>query len=176
MIPLAQADADAAEAEAADPEEIEIEGGEITVVRGVAYRYVAVDSLPLYERWSEDSAVLDTLERGERVRLGAYNEKWACVRVRKRTGFVPVSALTEDKPETAAIEGGEVTVVNGERYAAVKSDDTPLYPSWNADDEPLARLDAGTRVQIGAYNAKWVCVRVDGQIGFIKADMLQPTE
>ena len=121
--------------------------------------------------------MLDTLERGERVRLGAYNEKWACVRVRKRTGFVPVSALTEDKPKTdAPIDGGEVTIVEAECYAVTRSNDTPLYPSWNAGDEPLLRLDAGTRVQIGAYNAKWVCVRVDGQIGFIRADKLQPTE
>ena len=141
----------------------------VTVVSGKQYRYVCVDALPLYESYSMDSAVLATLARGDRVRLGAYNDQWACVRIEGITGFVPLSGLSDALPEARQ---DEVTVVEGELYAVVAVNDAPLYPSHSDGDAPLALLNLGERVQLGAYNDQWACVRVDGMTGFMRLETL----
>ena len=150
-----------------------IDGGAITVLKSKPFRYVDADSLPLYESYSTESDVLATLRRGEKVRLGAYNEKWACVRVNGITGFVAMEGLTDAMPEQTPIEGGEVTVVKGKQYATVVSDGAPLYPTWSESGEPIARLGEGERVLLGAYNGQWACVRVDSLTGFMRIEALE---
>lgn len=151
---------------------------DITVVSGEEYRYVSADTLPLYESYSTDAAVLATLERGDRVQLGAYNDRWACVRVDGTTGFVPLSGLADAQPDSwqDAPEGGEITFVEGERYAEVTVDDAPLYPSYSDEDAPLALLGLGERVLLGAYNDQWACVRADGMTGFMRLETLSPVD
>jgi len=157
------------------PEAEAVDGGEITVVKGKEYRYVNADALSLFKSWSTESGILATLKLGEKVRLGAYNDKWACVRIRDITGFVLRSGLSEEPPEAAddEIEGGRITTVKGKRYAVVIEDNTPLYPSWNDADTPVTRLASGTRVQLGAYNSAWACVNADGVMGFMRIGTLE---
>ena len=154
------------------------EGGEIVVVRDRPTRFVSADALSLFKSYSTESDILATLNAGEKVRLGAYNDKWACVRVRGITGFVLRSGLSEDPPKAAtdAIEGGRITTVKGKRYATVTAQSAPLYPSWNEDDAPITRLERGTRVQIGAYNGAWACVNAEGAMGFMRIDALELTD
>ena len=152
-----------------------IEGGEITPVRGRQYRYVSADDLSLFESYSADSDILATLKAGEKVRVGAYNDKWACVRARGVTGFVLRSGLSAAPPKAAAdgVEGGKITVVKGTRYAVVARDDAPMYPTWSESDAPVKRLDKGAQVLLGAYNGAWACVNADGVIGFMRVDALK---
>ena len=152
----------------------EYEGGEVTVVRGKQYLYVLKDDLPLYAGPSADQPVLATLKLGQRVRLGAYNSLWACVRMDGITGYAPLEGLSEQGPEADATapEGGEIVLVEGEVYISVAEDGAPLYPSWDASGEPLSLLPAGTQVQLGAYNSLWACVRVEGVTGFMRMDTL----
>ena len=98
-----------------------------------------------------------TLKAGEKVRVGAYNDKWACVRARGVTGFVLRSGLSAAPPKAAAdgVEGGKITVVKGTRYAVVARDDAPMYPTWSESDAPVKRLDKGAQVLLGAYNGAW---------------------
>ena len=152
-----------------------IDGGEITRVREKLMLYVSADTLSLFKSYSTDSEILATLKNGEKVRLGAYNAKWACVRARGITGFVLRSGLsaTPPKPDSDAIEGGEITTVRGTKYATVISEDAPLYPSAKDDDPPLARLKKGAQVRLGAYNGAWACVNAEGTMGFMRIDALE---
>ena len=152
-----------------------IEGGEITKVQGKVYRYVNVDSLHMYSSYSTDSMVLATLTRGQQVRLGAYNGVWACVRADGATGFVALDALSETAPDAPAvkIEGGEITYVQGERYALVVMDDVPVYPSAGESEAPLMLLSADERVRVGAYNSAWACIRVNDVTGFVRIGALK---
>ena len=151
------------------------DGGDVVVVRDRPTLYVSADALSLFKSYSTESEILATLYAGEKVRLGAYNDKWACVRVRGITGFVLRSGLsaTPPKPDSDAIEGGEITTVRGTKYATVISEDAPLYPSANDDDPPLARLKKGTQVRLGAYNGAWACVNADGTMGFMRIEALE---
>ena len=146
----------------------------VTVVEGEQYRYVSIDTLPLYKSYSTDSDVLATLKRGDRVQLGAYNDHWACVRANGVTGFVPLSGLDDAPDDTWQETSGDdaITVVEGEEYALVAVDNAPLYPSHSDEDVPLALLAKGDRVQLGAYNGQWACVRVGGMTGFVRLETL----
>ena len=160
------------------PERAEIEGGDIIVLKNKPYRYVSVDALSLFKSYSTDADILTTLKAGEKVRLGAYNDKWACVRARGITGYVLRSGLSDTPPQrdSSAIEGGRITTVKGKRFATVISDKAPLYPSWSESDAPLTHLDRGTQVQLGAYNGAWACVNADGVMGYMRIDTLELTE
>ena len=155
-----------------------VDGGKIVIPEGKLYGYVGVDALSLFKSYSTDSDILATLKIGEKVRLGAYNDKWACVRARGVTGFVLRSGLTDAPPaaESAAIEGGKVTTVKGAKYATVITDDAPLYPSWSEADAPITRLDKGVQVRVGAYNGAWACVNADGVMGFMHVDTLKVSD
>ena len=163
--------------EVAPPQSPAIEGGEVTPVKGRRYLYVNADALSLFRSYATDSDILATLRVGEKVRLGAYNDKWACVRVRGVTGFVLRSGLSEAPPKDAdtGLEGGRIITVKGKKYASVIQDDAPLYPSWDESDAPIRRLDKGAQVQLGAYNDKWACVNADGVMGFMRVDALEPS-
>jgi len=153
----------------------DIDGGEITVLKEKPHRYVSVDALSLFRTYSTESEILATLKAGEKVRLGAYNQKWACVRARGITGFVLLSGLSDTPPQSAgdAIEGGRITTVKGTRYATVIADDAPLYPSWSEADAPITRLERGAQVRLGAYNGAWACVNADGVMGFMHIEALE---
>lgn len=164
-----QAEPTEAPAEAETP----AEDGAITLVEGVVHRYVSADALPMFEKNDSTSAVLRTLEQGTEVRLGAYNEEWACVRVDGVTGFVLLSGLTDVPPEAGEnIDGGEIVFVKGTQYATVVAD-CPVYPTYDDAQAPLTRLMQGERVQLGAYNSRWACVRVDGVTGFMPVEALE---
>ena len=160
---------DAPEEDAPAPDD---DGG-ITIVQGTVYRYVSAEALPMFEKNDSNSAVLETLGQGTEVQLGAYNEEWACVRVDGVTGFVLLSGLTDAPPEVdAGIDSGEIVVIEGTQYATVVSD-SPLYPTYDDSQPPLTRLKQGERVQLGAYNSRWACVRVDGMTGFVLLEALE---
>ena len=164
--------------EIAPVQEATPEGGEITRVKGKVFRYVSADALSLFKQCDTQSDILATLKLGDRVRVGAYNSKWACVRVNGNTGFVLISGLSETAPvaKGGAPEGGRIHRVKGARYAAVATDSAPLYPSWSEADAPITRLAKGTRVQIGAYNSVWAYVNVDNTLGYMRVDALAPAE
>ncbi len=160
----------------AQPEKPEADDGPVTRVAGEVYRVVSAEALPLYETADTDSAVLAILERGKRVQLGAYNARWACVRADGLTGFVTLDALADEEaaePAEEAVDGGEITRVKGELFAMVKYEGTLLYATWSTDSEALTALGKGDRVQIGAYNAKWACVKARGVVGFVDIKNLE---
>jgi len=154
------------------------DGGAIVVVRDRPTRFVNADALSLFKSYSTESDILATLNAGEKVRLGAYNDKWACVRARGITGFVLRNGLSEDPPkaDADAIEGGRITTVKGKLYATVTAESAPLYPSWSEADAPITRLERGAQVQIGAYNGTWACVNADGAMGYMRIDALELSE
>lgn len=150
-----------------------IEGGPITRVKGRRYMYVATALTRIYESYSEDSAALTTLFYGERVRLGAYNAKWACVKAEGFTGFVLMEALASRKP--AAIEGGAIVRAKADTYAAAQGNVT-VYASWSTDSDHVMELQPDQQVQVAAYNAAWALVRAGNSLGFVRTEAILPSD
>ena len=171
FVPVGAVDLNAPTEEAPARDENAIEGGEITRVSGARYMYVKAEGLGMYKSYSEASELLSTLYQHDRVRVGAYNEAWACVRWNGRIGFVRMEGLTDERPEDH-IEGGEIARVSGRKYAYAAKDGVTVYKSWSTHSRKLAELKKDDRVRIGAYNSQWMCVRVDGVTGFVRAEDL----
>ena len=47
-----------------------------------------------------------------------------------------------------------------------------MYASCSASSAVVDQLAYGTRVQIGAYNSIWACVKANGQYGFVRISAL----
>ena len=152
----------------------DIDGGPIHKVKGRKYMYVSAGLARVYERWSESSATLITLYHGERVRVGAYNTRWACVKAEGVTGFVRADALSVGKP--AAIEGGSITRAGADAYALPARDGVTVYASYSADSEKVGALHQGQQVQVEAYNAAWAMVRAGEIAGFVRIEDLAPSD
>ena len=137
--------------------------GSIHRVKGTQYLYVSRGVVRLYARWSEESPVLDFLYYGEQVRLGAYNDTWACVRINGITGYAPMETLSQDPPP--AIDGGPIARlpagISGVLLENASACDAPV------DGRELFSLIQGQRVSIVAMNQAWAVTQVDGAAAYI---------
>ena len=150
------------------------QGGAIHRVKGVKYMYVKAGLARVYESWSDDSRVLVTLVYGERLRVGAYNEVWACVKADGVTGYVKLDQLSVGRP--ADIEGGTITRVKGDMFAETARDGVAVYAACSDTSAQLTELRQGQQVQVGAYNSAWAMVRAGEITGFARVADLMPSD
>ena len=147
------------------------EGGEITRVSGTKYLYVREDATKVYADWSTGSEVIAVLNAGDRVRIGAYNKNWACVRIGDGTGYILKSALTRNR--AASVDGGSINKVPPGTYASAVINGVAVYRSYDVDSDQIASLEKGERVEVGAYNSSWVLVRVGELTGYVRIEDLK---
>ena len=145
-----------------------IEGGAVQRVKGKKFMFVTTGSAPVYASWSTESEVIGTLYYGEKVRVGAYNSLWACVRVDSGIGYMRMDALSNAQP--AAIEGGAITRANP-GMMAVAREELPVYDAVGG--RQIMTLAQGDRVSVDAWNAAWALVRVDGVTGYARLQSLE---
>ena len=150
-------------------------GGEVTKVSGTRYVYINVENANLYKRNSALSEVLQVLPKGTKVRIGAYNDAWACVKYNGTIGYMRLEEVSDTKPSA----DGEVVKVSGVQYRYVTVMNTPLYKSASTSSGRYTKLVKGAKVRIGAYNDTWACVRYNGHTGYVKLSALsteKPTQ
>ncbi len=112
----------------------------------------------------------ELLEAGDYVKILAYNSAWGYVLAGDGVnGYVKLSALSavQRAEATPAPDGNGITVVEGKQYRIIAAEALSLFKSYSTESQVLATLRRGDRVQIGAYNDTWACVRVDGVTGFV---------
>lgn len=130
---------------------------------------------PLFESPNALSSTLLTLKRGDVVTLLSYNREWARVRTKGgREGCLRLESITAIDPESAdgEIEGGPIQRIKGFRYMFVTAGVAPVYAAWSVNSEVRQTLYYGERVQVGAYNSVWACVKVDGVNCYLRMDAL----
>ena len=152
----------------------EPELGEIYVPDGEMYARATADT-PVYSYWSTSSGHLTNLSTGTYVCVVAYTRTWVRVQTASGVeGFVPIGKLVVvyAPAATQPPSPGKVTVVSGTQYRYVSVESAGMYRSYSASSGRIQTLPYGTRVQIGAYNADWACVKYGDQIGFILLDHL----
>ena len=147
----------------------------VTVVSGVEYRAVLTDGALVYETPSSEATVLATLAAGERVRVGAYNDQWACVRRDGATGYMLMQDLSEevDAPEPEENDGGEVTY---EECAARANRTLTLYASADESGAALGEVPEGAEVRVYAWNRLYAYAAYGDWVGFVRLDGLDRLE
>ncbi|MBR6767346.1 MAG: SpoIID/LytB domain-containing protein, partial [Clostridia bacterium] len=161
-----------------EPENPDDGGGKVTKVSGTNYVWITAENANMYARNSALSPILDTLPSGTKVRIGAYNDVWACIKHDGMTGFVRLGEISAEKPGDESAEDS-VVKVSGVQYRYVNTMNTPLYKSASTSSGRYTSLVKGAKVRIGAYNSTWACVKYDGMTGYVKLSALnadKPTE
>ena len=149
------------------------EGGAIHRVRGRKYMFVSAAMASVYQSWFDSSPVLCTMCHGDRVRVGAYNDRWICVRANGVTGYVRAEALSSQRP--AAVEGGYFTRPKAEIEAVAVRDGVAVYPACATGSGALAEMQQGQRLRVAAYNAAWALCRAGDAVGFARVEDLVPS-
>ena len=147
----------------------DIDGGPITKVEDRQYLYVKAGLVSMYKHWSEDSQPLAVLCYGERLRVGAYNAQWACVKLGRLKGYVKLDALSDTQPTPA--EGGAFTYAKSDSYALTVRD-VELLSLPLSGGQIVGRVDQGQRLRVGAYNERWALVYTDDGAGYVPLDAL----
>lgn len=154
-------------------------GGQVTKVSGKKYAYISVDSTNMYKSNSALSPILETLTLGTKVRIGAYNDIWACIKYGAKIGFVRLGELSAAIPGTTNPPEDTVVKVSGIQYRYVNTMNTPLYKAASTTSGRYTQLVKGAKVRIGAYNSTWACIKYNGMTGYVKLSALskeKPTE
>ena len=145
----------------------EIDGGPVTRVNGAQYLYVKSAEAGLYADWAEGAQVLAVLAEGARVRVGAYNSAWACVKAPDGTqGYMRVQDLTADAPQSNA--GDDVVY---EECEAVAREALDVYPSAKAASV-VGQIPSGAVVRVRAWNGAFAYVEYNGLGGFVRLKYL----
>lgn len=149
------------------------EADQVYTISGERYARVIESSTMLYSGIGADSKALLTLSKGESVRVYAYNRAWVASQTMSgTTGYIPIHALQLLPEEEQQIEGGDVQAVKGTVYRYVSSASAKIYSSYSTNSNVLGTFAYGTRMQIGAYNAAWAFVKVNGKYGFVSVHAL----
>ena len=149
------------------------EGEKVYTIHGERYAEVTAHEIVIRESASNDADIVATLQKGTTVRAYAYTSKWVSVETSLgQKGYIAIGALKLLPEVKNEPEGGAVQAVRGTVYRYVSEASAKMYASCSASSAVVDRLAYGTRVQIGAYNSVWACVKANGQYGFVRISAL----
>lgn len=174
----------AGEAEADEPVEAETVADEVVAAPDNLYGQLRQDAV-MYAANDTESEALGTLYQGSVVKLIAYDSTWACVQTQDmKRGYIDVKnveALDIEQLRAAeqaasqsdeAQRSGDVVRLDSAVDYVVASESASVYAGWSEDSGIIAVLNEGDRVQVGAYNESWACVRRGSRTGYMKLEDL----
>ena len=118
---------------------------------------------PVYPTYDASQTPLTRLTQGERVQLGAYNRRWACVRVDGVTGFMPIEALELEAVDVPPMDDG-VNYLECEAEATARVE---LFANADLTGDVLAELNKGDRLHVYAFDRTTAYVEINGVRGFV---------
>ena len=130
---------------------------------------VTADSLAVYQYPSTSSTRFGYLSKGTTLNVIAISDGWAQVEKNGAYGFCQVSGLApaNAEPTKSPLDGYVTEVFNATVIAA----GTRFYASASTSSNNYS-VPVGTNVTVGAYNATWAYVQLNGITGFIPVNAL----
>ena len=150
--------------------------------------YVTVDTgeagapLNLRQAPEADSAVLDTVENGRRLRALRRASEWTQVSYRGKTGYLmnrylvfwtgPKDALDEELD----VDAGDAPVVGHAVVHSTTGRRAPVYEENMDGAAVLGHLPDGTRLEVLAAADGWCWIRYEGREGYMSFEDLDPED
>ncbi len=130
---------------------------------------VTADSLAVYQYPSTSSTRFGYLSKGTTLNVIAISDGWAQVEKNGAYGFCQVSGLApaNAEPTKSPLDGYVTEVFN----ATVIATGARFYASASTSSNNYS-VPVGTNVTVGAYNATWAYVQLNGITGFIPVNAL----
>lgn len=143
-------------------------GGPVKKVKGKKIVAIKENLTVLYSSWSTGSQQLAWLEKGDKVRLLAYNTEWAYVNNGKQKGYVQMSAITG---QAATSDAGASR--GGPGFDAETLVDLKLYPDDSMMGAALATVEKGETVRVLSYDHQAACVEYNNMKGYLAVAYLK---
>lgn len=143
-------------------------------VSGKKYGTITSEMAIVYKTASTGSAQLEWVEKGDRVRIAAYNNKWALVSFKNTKGFILRSAMAKKKAAKAAKKTSN-KLVSADEYAETLTD-LKLYPDASLYGGVIDTIPMGTRVHVTGYQSQAAQVDINGKKGFLERGYLAKTK
>ena len=124
---------------------------------------VTASSVSIYASASTSSQQIGSLPQGTVVNVYAVSGGWAYIEWNGNYGFCSVSALEPYSGSTPSPTDGYHEEVF---TATVVTSDARIYQS-DSTSSTSASVSMGTNVIVGAYNAEWAYVNLDGTLGYV---------
>ena len=124
---------------------------------------VTASSVSIYASASTSSQQIGSLPQGTVVNVYAVSGGWAYIEWNGNYGFCSVSALEPYSGSTPSPTDGYHEEVF---TATVVTSDARIYQS-DSTSSTSASVSMGTNVIVGAYNAEWAYVNLDGTLGYM---------
>ena len=134
--------------------------------------YVSVDSAKVYKSASDSASVLDTLKKGQKLTMTAYDGTWALVKSGSKSGYMKQSELSLEKVEVKAEEETEATVTKCKKTVYVSADSAKVYKSASELSDVLDTLTMGQKLTMTAYDGTWALVKSGSKSGYMKQSEL----
>ena len=135
--------------------------------------YVSVDSAKVYKSASDSASVLDTLKKGQKLTMTAYDGTWALVKSGSKSGYMKQSELSLEKVEVPAEDDG-ITKCDKNSYAI--EDGVKVYKKADAGSKVLATLTKNQVVNVVAYSDTWYQVKNGKTTGYVQMGKLSDSK
>ncbi len=145
----------------------------MTLVEGTKYGTVSVDLAVIYRSMNTKSEQLEWAEKGQRVRIGAFNNKWALVRFKGTSGFMQLSDMTRRKSSGKKQNSGKYTEAD---TTAVTLTDLKLYETADMIGAAIDTIPMDTQVHVTAYQGQAAHVDINGKVGWLDRGYLKKVE
>lgn len=142
----------------------------MTLVQGKKYGTVTADLAVIYRSMSTRSEQLDWAEKGDRVRIGAYNSKWMLVSFRGTKGFMLRSDMARRKPAKSAKQSTKFT--SADEYAVTLTD-LKLFEDAAMEGIALDTIPKDTEVHVTGYQGQAAYVDINGKTGYLARGYLK---
>ena len=124
---------------------------------------VVAINCPIYSSNSTSSSQIGSLPSNTQLNVYAVSGGWAYIEWNGNYGFCSVSALEPYSGSTPSPTDGYHEEVF---TATVVTSDARIYQS-DSTSSTSASVSMGTNVIVGAYNAEWAYVNLDGTLGYV---------
>ena len=142
----------------------------MTLVEGKKYAAITSDLAVIYRSMSTRSEQLEWAEKGQRVRIYAYNAKWAVVSFKGTRGFLRRADITRKKAAAKKRSSGGYRTAD---VYAMTLTDLKLYEEADMYGIAIDSIPQGTEVHVTAYQGNAAYVDIDGKMGWLDIGYLQ---
>ena len=140
-------------------------------VKGKKYGTITMDLAVIYKSPSTKSEQLDWVEKGDKVRIYAYNKTWAMVTFKSTKGYLLRESMTKKSGSTTgAATSTEFEYVDD--YAETLSD-LKLYENADLYGAAVDTIPMGTEVHITGYQGQAAYVDINGKTGYLERGYLK---
>ena len=131
-------------------------------------------SLNVRSKANAKSTIVSKVPNGSKVEVLETKGDWSRIEYNGKKGYVKSSFLSEEPPEDASEEAGEVLVIQAGGYARIDTQSGALNVRKKADAKSVVvtQVPNGARVELVEATLQWSSIVYQGKTGYVQTQYL----